>query len=44
MSNTMSVVNLERYNSGFTYEDYILQIKVNKDTNTHDKDKNFNHC
>ena len=31
MSNTMSVVNLERYNSGFTYEDYILQIKVNKD-------------
>jgi thiol-disulfide isomerase/thioredoxin len=27
----MSVVNLERYNSGFTYENYIQQIKVNKD-------------
>ncbi len=31
MSNSMSVVNLERYNSGFTYENYIQQIKVNKD-------------
>ena len=31
MSNSMSVVNLERYNSGFTYENYIRQIKVNKD-------------
>lgn len=31
MSNSMSVVDLERYNSGLTYEDYILQIKVNKD-------------
>ncbi len=30
MSNSMSVVNLERYNSGFTYENYIQQIKVNK--------------
>ena len=31
MSNNSSVVSLERYNSGLTYEDYVLNIKVNKD-------------
>ena len=31
MSNDTSVVSLERYNSGLTYEDYVLNIKVNKD-------------
>tara|TARA_B100000686_G_scaffold324202_1_gene379656 strand:+ start:68 stop:661 length:594 start_codon:yes stop_codon:yes gene_type:complete len=31
MSNNTSVVSLERYNSGLTYEDYVLNIKVNKD-------------
>ena len=31
MSEQTSVVTPERFSSGFTYEDYIAQIKVNKD-------------